>query len=77
MSTQYSNSKLIMIYFQEETKEDDKTIKNCTELMTKLESDVIALETAILGKFGQQLFGVFKDSLECAICKELVIKVTI
>ena len=45
--------------------------------MTKLESDVIALVNAILAKFGQQLFGVFKDSLECAICKELVIKVTI
>jgi len=66
-----------MIYFQEETKEDAETIKNCTELMTKLESDVIALVNAILGKFGQQLFGVFKDSLECAICKELAIKVTI
>jgi len=65
-----------MATLQIETKEDTETMDKCEVLLTKLESCFSALMNAIMGKFGQQLSGVFKDSLECAICKELIIKVT-
>ena len=53
-------------------------MKNIGELITKLESDVGALMKAlIVGKFGQQLYRLMADFLECVICKELIIEVEI
>jgi len=52
-------------------------INKCTELLAKLESGFSALMNATIGKFGQHLSGIFKDSLDCSICKELIVEVTI
>ena len=66
-----------MFPFQGETQDDSEMMTNCTELMTKLESSFSALVNAIIGKFGQQLSGILQESLECSICKELIIEVDI
>ena len=52
-------------------------INKGTELLAKLESGFGALMNATIGKFGQHLSGIFKDSLECSICKALIVEVTI
>ena len=66
-----------MFNFKEETKEDSKTMVKSEELMTKLETNFSTLMNALMGKFGQQIFVLMKPSLECSICKELIIEVNI
>jgi len=47
------------------------------EILSKLESGFSALMNVIVGKFGHQFSELLKDSLECAICKEVIIEVTV
>lgn len=74
-STCLTNCK--MFDFKEETKEDAETIVKSGELMAKLESNFCTLMKALMEKFGQQIYGLMKPSLECSICKELIIEVYI
>lgn len=50
-------------------------MNKCRELLSKLEPSFSAPMKVIMEKFGQQLSGIIKDSLECGICKELIIEV--
>lgn len=56
---------------------DAETLNIFEELLTQLESDFIPLMNNIVRKYGQQLSGPLKVSLECAICKEIIIEVNI
>ena len=66
-----------LFYFAGRNQEHAEMMNKCTELLAKLESGFSALMNATIGKFGQHLSGIFKDSLECSICKELIIEVNI
>jgi len=67
----------MMVTLQEETQKDAEMINKSLELMAKLGHSFSTFMSAVLEKFGQELSGIFKDFLECAICKELSIEVTI
>jgi len=62
---------------QQESEEDVETMTKCEELLTNVESGFRAFMNALLEKFGQQLSGSLKCSLECSICKDLIIEVDI